>query len=80
MLELIFSRKILPSHKIQQWQQLLEGPENKKGSLLREWRKETYRRSLQDEEIFRAWDEECWKVTSECSTKIDGFVQKSRRD
>lgn len=67
-------KQILPTHKIQQWQQFLKGSSNKKAFiqfLATEWRKEDYRTKLQEKTMMLAWDEECWRLTRNGSTKLE---------
>ena len=59
---------ILPGHKIQQWGKFVKGSKNK-ASLIRflcnEWKNEKYRQKLNGKSLYLAYDEECWRVTSQ---------------
>ena len=60
--------QILPGHKIQQWGMFVKGSKNK-ASLIRflcnEWKNEKYRQKLNGKSLYLAYDEECWRVTSQ---------------
>ena len=52
---------VLPKHKVQQWQQFLEGSENKQSFirfLSKEWSKNVYVNMLNGKDIYVAYDED----------------------
>lgn len=64
-------RSIRPDHKVAQWRKFLSSSQNKQELIkfiVNEWCKERCRRRLQGKTLYATTGEECYEISTQCST------------